>query len=391
VKRPLPHSLRTLAAIIATTLATALAVAPVHADTQSDLNAAEARLDNLLKKISAEESVVSGLEAQANVLAETISRVQDRIANTQRLMIKVEREIQAAETQIEATQQQLDQRARVAYESGPGTGLEFLLGSTSLADLNDRLQIVNGAAQSDTDLIDQIQAQKAQLATKQSNLQMLENTLRSTQADLSKQQDALESKLSEAQGVVAKLDNDREAAARQVRALKAKRAREIYLAKLAAEQSKGGGGSSIGGVLLTCPVASPHAYYDDFGAPRYGGGFHHHAGNDIFAPRGTPIRAPFDGIATEDSNGLGGTAVVVTGELGFVYNAHLDSIGQLGAVSMGTVVGYVGDSGDALGGATHDHFEWHPNVIPDHPYKSSYGFTLINGAIDPFPYLNSVC
>jgi peptidoglycan hydrolase CwlO-like protein len=380
-----------LAGIIAAALLTVLAVAPVHADTQSDLNAAEARLNSLLKKISAEENVVSGLEAQANALAATISQVQDRIANTQRLMIKVERDIQAAEAEISATQQQLDQRARVAYESGPGTGLEFLLGSTSLADLNDRLQIVNGAAQSDTDLINQIQAQKARLATQQANLQSLETTLRATQADLTKQQDALQSKLAEAQGVVAKLDSDRAAATRQVDALKAKRAREIYLAKLAAAQSGSGSGKSIRGVLLTCPVASPHAYYDDFGAPRYAGGFHHHAGNDIFAPRGTPIRAPFDGIATQDSNDLGGNAVVVTGALGYVYNAHLDSFGQLGAVSKGTVIGFVGDTGDAQGGATHDHFEWHPNVIPDHPYKSTYGFTEINGAIDPFPYLNSVC
>jgi peptidoglycan hydrolase CwlO-like protein len=389
VKRPFPHPSRALAAIVVLTVAGALAVAPVHADTQSDLNAAETRLNALLSRISAEQKVVFGLEAQANALAATISQVQDRIANTQRQMIKVERGIQAASAQIDATQQQLDQRARDVYESGPGSGLEFILGSTSMADLNDRLQIVNSAAQSDTDLINQIESQKAQLATKQGNLQTLETSLRATQADLTKQQDALQSKLSEAQTVVARLDRDRASAEKQVHDLKAKRAKEIYLAKLAAERQARGG--SIRGVLLTCPVAQPHAYYDDFGAPRYAGGFHHHAGNDIFAPRGTPIRAPFDGVASEDSNDLGGNAVVVTGALGFVYNAHLDSFGTLGSVKTGTIVGYVGDSGDAQGGAPHDHFEWHPNVIPDHPYKSAYGFTVINGAIDPFPYLNSVC
>src|SRR5206468_9828842 len=99
-------------------------------------------------------------------------------------------------------------------------------------------------------------------------------------------------------------------------------------------------------------------------APRYSGGYHLHAGNDLFASRGTPIVAPFDGVAADDSNPLGGLSVIVSGAMGYVYNAHLDSIAKLGTVSKGDVVGYVGDSVDAKGGLTHDHFEWHPNVIP---------------------------
>ena len=62
-----------------------------------------------------------------------------------------------------------------------------------------------------------------------------------------------------------------------------------------------------------------------------------------------------------------------------------------GTVTAGTVVGSVGNSGDAIGGVTHDHFEWHPNVIPPHPWRSPYGYTVVNTAIDPFPYLNMVC
>ena len=74
-----------------------------------------------------------------------------------------------------------------------------------------------------------------------------------------------------------------------------------------------------------------------------------------------------------------------------MYNAHLSRMGQLGSVSTGTVVGYVGNSGDAQGGPTHDHFEFHPNVIPANPWRSPYGYTVIGDAIDPYPYLNSVC
>jgi murein DD-endopeptidase MepM/ murein hydrolase activator NlpD len=132
----------------------------------------------------------------------------------------------------------------------------------------------------------------------------------------------------------------------------------------------------IGGVLQVCPVDMPHAYSDDFGAPRWAGGFHHHQGNDIFAPEGTPIRAPFDGTAVRAENTLGGLAVKVLGDGGYVYNAHLSAYGELGKVSVGTIIGYVGNTGDAVHSAPHNHFEWHPNG---------------GDAVDPYPYLNAVC
>jgi murein DD-endopeptidase MepM/ murein hydrolase activator NlpD len=130
------------------------------------------------------------------------------------------------------------------------------------------------------------------------------------------------------------------------------------------------------GPFYICPVQGKGFFSDDFGAPRYAGGFHLHQGNDIFAPRGTPIVAPFDGTATVSSNSLGGLAVKVYGSHGYVYNAHLVQYGKLGAVKAGTVIGYVGNTGDALGGPWHDHFEWHPGNGP---------------AIDPYPFLKAVC
>jgi murein DD-endopeptidase MepM/ murein hydrolase activator NlpD len=132
----------------------------------------------------------------------------------------------------------------------------------------------------------------------------------------------------------------------------------------------------IGGILHVCPVDQPHSYSDDFGAPRWAGGYHPHQGNDIFAPEGTPIRAPFDGLAVKTPNTLGGQAVTVYGESGYVYNAHLSEYGKVGRVTTGTIIGYVGNTGDAINSAPHDHFEWHPS----------------NGdAVDPYPYLNAVC
>ena len=130
------------------------------------------------------------------------------------------------------------------------------------------------------------------------------------------------------------------------------------------------------GIFEHCPVRGAVTIADNFGVMvvKPDVPIHVHEGNDMTALTGTPIVAPFDGTAVATPNGLGGLAVNVYGELGYAYNAHLSAYGQLGAVTAGTVVGYVGATGDA--GGPHDHFEWHPNDGP---------------AVDPYPYLMVSC
>jgi murein DD-endopeptidase MepM/ murein hydrolase activator NlpD len=128
--------------------------------------------------------------------------------------------------------------------------------------------------------------------------------------------------------------------------------------------------------FLTCPVDRPRHYVDDFGDARWVGGFHRHQGIDIFAPRGTPIRAPFDGRVETSANWMGGIQLYVYGKKGFVFNGHLERVGKTGKVKAGDIVGYVGNSGDARGASTHDHFEWHPSG---------------GAAVDAFRLLNGAC
>jgi hypothetical protein len=130
------------------------------------------------------------------------------------------------------------------------------------------------------------------------------------------------------------------------------------------------------GIFRECPVRGWHSIADNFGITVRlpGVPVHRHMGNDILASAGTPIVAPFDGYASSSTSELGGLEVRVTGSRGYVYNAHLAAVGTLGHVRAGTVVGYVGATGDAT--TAHDHLEWHP-----------YG----GGAVDPNPYLTVSC
>jgi hypothetical protein len=113
------------------------------------------------------------------------------------------------------------------------------------------------------------------------------------------------------------------------------------------------------------PVAGAANYSHDWWFPRFGPGWRLHMGTDIFAAMGTPVRAPTDGKVRITNSGLGGLAVYVVEPSGtFWYLAHLsgiaDGLTEGTAVTLGQVVGFVGDSGNARGGSPHVHAEYHP-------------------------------
>jgi murein DD-endopeptidase MepM/ murein hydrolase activator NlpD len=76
-------------------------------------------------------------------------------------------------------------------------------------------------------------------------------------------------------------------------------------------------------------------------------------------------------------NELGGNTVHLTGVDGNgYYYAHMDSWASVGQVTKGTVIGYVGDTGNARFSTPHLHFEIHPG----------------NGAaVNPYPTVKANC
>ncbi len=98
-------------------------------------------------------------------------------------------------------------------------------------------------------------------------------------------------------------------------------------------------------------------------------------------PAGTPVVAVADGsVFRVGYNGLGGWRLWVrdTGGNTFYY-AHLDAFSPAAvegaSVARGTVLGYVGDSGDARGTSPHLHFEIHPGgggPVPPYPIVTGW-------------------
>jgi murein DD-endopeptidase MepM/ murein hydrolase activator NlpD len=121
---------------------------------------------------------------------------------------------------------------------------------------------------------------------------------------------------------------------------------------------------STGGFVF--PVYGTASFGDSFGGPRPNvpGGWHH--GEDIFAAAGTPLLAVADGtLHTIGFNRIGGYRLWLRDTQGNeFYYAHLSAYSPLAvegrSVQAGDVIGFVGDTGDADGGAPHLHFEIHP-------------------------------
>ena len=127
-----------------------------------------------------------------------------------------------------------------------------------------------------------------------------------------------------------------------------------------------------------CPVPGAN-FINDWGFARSGG--RTHKGTDVFAPRGTKILAPDSGRVSLRSNSLGGVTIWLTGDNGISYYlAHLDGyasgLSSNDRVGKGEVIGYVGNTGNAVGTSPHLHFQMHPGG---------------GSAVNPFPTLRHYC
>jgi len=130
------------------------------------------------------------------------------------------------------------------------------------------------------------------------------------------------------------------------------------------------------------PVYGQVSFSDTFGAFRADTGWHH--GDDIFADLGTPVLAVAKGVVFSVGwNTLGGNRFWLADRQGNqFYYAHLSAYSPLAVngarVNAGDVLGFVGNTGDAITTPYHLHFEIHPVSLLGKGY---------DGVVDPTPYL----
>jgi murein DD-endopeptidase MepM/ murein hydrolase activator NlpD len=364
---------------------------------QQDVQNAKTHYENAIAQVNA-------IRAEIDVIQARLQRATQAVEKQQQLLEQITAELLQTRARIAETQErydkilaQLNQRAVEAFISGPASDLDWILGATSLVDLSDRVEFVDAVSQSDADLAAQVDYLHQQLLFDEARLEDLQAQRREKLAEAKKIQDQILVDLHRVQDLQAQATQIAEQYFQQFRSVKKAWAQQVQAAQQAAQSGSHHDVVPLPPryqhILKVCPVKGTVYFGDGFGAPRYTGHYHLHAGVDMLTARGTPIVAPFDGVARTSYNTLGGNAVYVTGQDGYVYNAHLDSYSSKsnGPVKTGDVIGYVGDTGDAIG-TPHDHFEFHPffPVPPDWPV-SYYGYRLIGTALNPYPLLVYAC
>jgi murein DD-endopeptidase MepM/ murein hydrolase activator NlpD len=266
--------------------------------------------------------------------------------------------INRLERELDEARERLAARARAAFMLGADGGtLSALLTSTSFTDFADGVQFAASIAQADEDVAVEVEAKAAEL-------QRLTNQL---DADLRDQRDAASQLAQYQRDVRSRVDDLTATVAELERKLNQEQREQVGL---------NGGPFPVGGsgAIQTCPVHGIVSFVDSFGWPRPGGRVHE--GIDMIAAEGTPVVAVHAGNAQRNPNDLGGNAVVLyhDGSSDWTYYAHLSAYAATGHVGAGTVIGYVGHTGDTS--TNHLHFEYHPGG---------------GAAVDPYQTLLSVC
>lgn len=321
------------------------AVAPAGADSISEKK----------EQARAVESQLASLQSELNRLTAELSQTESRLYAVEVDIEKNQVELNAAEAELERWRGILAERCVAMYKEGNFSAMEVFLDCEDFETFLNSYDYMRRIGEHDTEailatrnLMSEIQQRRAALESQRAEY---EAHLKNVQS----QKSAIQSKLNEQKAILAGLDSD--------------------IASMISSRYGGGAGYvDVGPVNgLYFPVAGPHSYTNDWGAPRSGG--RRHRGCDIMAARGTPCVAITSGTVVQRSGGNAGLYIFLYGDNGHTYYyMHLDGYAASGRVSAGQIIGYVGDTGNARG-CPHLHFEFHPNG---------------GGAVNPYPLLTAI-
>jgi len=320
-----------------------LGLSPALADTKQDLERAKTEL--------------AEAQAELNRATAAWNAAIVRLDQTKAEILETRVRIAGIERRLERIDARLARRAVVAFTNGPASTIDLLLSSSSFTEFSDRLEFLGSVAQEDVDLsIEQENAQE-DLRREREDLLSLSQRQAESAAELKAAQELIDAQFDRITDRVADLTAK-------------------YREEIAAQQELTilGQSPDPNAAIQVCPVAGPNAFVDSFGWPRDG---HTHQGIDLIAPAGTPVVAAHPGVVSQSSSSSGGLQAYVRASSGtFTFYAHLSGFSSAGgSVGAGTVIGYVGSTGNA-GSTNHLHFEYHPGG---------------GAAINPFQMLLAVC
>ncbi len=358
-----------------------LALIPIaaSAQTDSDVKRAEGQVDRAKDNTSAAYGkwVAAQDELEAALLAlDKVTTELDNLVYTIGLLDSKISTYQGDVDELRATAQQL---VLEAYTSGGRGMVTVAFEAGSIQDLLTSRQLMDNAASRDIADLDRLQAVsremdrlKLEKKEKKAEVEVLEADAASyaeQATSLAEQAKATYNAASAAEQRA--IDNLAKERRERQAAIALKKARDV-----AAANSKPGKAAGLPPAATPgfyCPVQGGASFIDSWGFPRSGG--RKHKGVDMFNKRDTPLIAVVDGRVKFSSNSLGGLSTHLYAADGTVYYyAHLQrhptNIASGSFVKAGTVVGFLGNSGNARYTSPHLHFEIRPGNVAINPYPT---------------------
>lgn len=293
---------------------------------------------------------IEAMKAESQHLAQEYNAALNQYESIRAEVEANRQELEKAQNDYKRARAILHDRLRSIYKSGDVSSVEVLLESTSLDDFLTRYDFFSYIGNRDFQLFDEVKRLREEISERQRSLEEQEARQRQVLGSVNAKRQAMEASLEQQQAYLDSLNKE-------------------ILELLALT---GGGGTAVMTPIgsFVFPVRGPHTFSNDWHAPRTG---HLHQGNDIYAAEGIPCVACVSGTVNHGEGKNAGLYVRLVGDDGNVfYYMHLQRFAATGHVSAGTVIGYVGDTGNAEGGPPHLHFEVHPGG---------------GAAVNPYPYL----
>ena len=364
-------------------------------------------LDDTKSDIAEKEEYKSALVSKVQVLDEKIAVTREKISSLNDDIKEKQDAYDKGLSEVEDQFDALANRLRILYMSGNATDLEIIFGAKDFSDLIDKMELVKSLANSDKELISEIQTKLDELSTKKKSLEADKKDLETQQASLKSDQDEFNKLISDNDEILKNLyasnseaQNSLESAALQSDEIEAKISQYYAAQKAAAEHaaqvsqssssssgssssssssgSSSSGSSSSGSSSVIVPSGSGFAWPTPGFVSLSSEWFedrevYNHGGIDIAGAgiMGTPVVAAADGtvVATNSScthnwgksyscgcgGGYGNYVMISHAGGKMTVYGHLTSLtvssGQ--SVSRGQVIGYVGSTGNSTGPPLH--------------------------------------
>jgi murein DD-endopeptidase MepM/ murein hydrolase activator NlpD len=297
------------------------------------------------------------LKAQLDALKSETKKVGDqwdkaywRLDEVELKVEKTDKKIAKTKVELAAAKALLGTHAVAIYRRNQVSPIEVLVGAASFEDLVTRVELMRRIGNSDAEAVAEVKRVQAKLNKQRSELSVEKRDAKKAVTSLKAERDRLQTKLKAKQKDFARVKAELDA--------------------VRGGPNRPSGVASVPGPNgMVFPVVGSYYYSDTWGASR-GGGRRSHKGTDLMAPRGTPVVAILPGTVSSKSGGLGGKTIYLSASNGWTfYYAHLDGWAvRSGRVRAGQIIGYVGSTGNAAGGAPHLHLQIQPHGSPVNPY-----------------------